>query len=280
MKKILSVLLCAAMIAAGCSAFSSCGNNENGKKDASGSGSGVGSDAVSESETENRRAGGIDGAWAEAESPEITEELKAYFDKACETLTGAQYTPLSLLETQVVAGMNYRILCEQTATVPGAATEKVIVTLYVDPAGNAEITDVSAYEDEGNTQIANPVVEYGMDAASLELASEAVGFSITLPESVKVQNYIVINGETLEIVFDGGYIRKVSADSGIEDISGDYNEYENDEVKDVGGIEVTLKGNADKIMLAIWTAGDYTYCIGATNGVDEAEMTSLIGAVK
>ena len=286
MKRILSVLLCAVMIAAGCVAFSSCGNKENGKKAATDSDNVSGTATDSEnrqtegSDTENNQAGGIDGGWTEADSPEISDELKALFDKACETLTGTELTPVSLLETQVVAGMNYRILCESTAAVPDAETEKVIVTLYVDPQGSAEITDISDYQDKDNTQIANPVVEYGMNADSPELAKEAVGFSVTLPGSVEAQNYIVINGELLEVVFDGGYIRKAGKVSGVEDISGDYNEYENSVVNDVGGIKVTFKGNADKIMLAIWTAGDYTYCIGVTNGVSEAEMTSLVNAVK
>ena len=269
MKKILSVLLCAAMIAAASVVFSACGKNDDKRSD------NAGSDVKNVADTDGRDDV-ITGGWTKADSSEITDELRAKFEAACETLTGEQLTPLSLMETQVVAGMNYRILCESLATVPDAEPEKVVVTLYVDLDGNAEITDVSDYEEE-NVQIANPVVEYGMDAGSLEAAKEAVGFSIDYPAEIVVENYIVIDGTLLEIAFDGGYIRKAK---GSDDISGDYNEYENVTTADAGGRTVTLKGNGDKIMLAIWTAGDYTYCIGVTDGVSEAEMTSYVDAIK
>ncbi|MBR1560499.1 MAG: hypothetical protein IJ646_09705 [Clostridia bacterium] len=39
------------------------------------------------------------------------DTLKALFDKAVEGLTGVVYTPVALLGTQVVSGMNYCILC-------------------------------------------------------------------------------------------------------------------------------------------------------------------------
>ena len=184
---------------------------------------------------------------------------------------------MSLLETQVVAGINYRILCEARATVPDAETQNMIVTLYVDPQGKAEITEMTESEDGGVVGIPNPVVEYGMDAGSLEAAQDAVGFTISFPENLAVENYIVIDGTLLEIDFDGGYIRKAA---GADDVSGDYNEYENVKTADVGGAEATLKGNGGKIMLAIWVDGDYTYCVGVTSGLTEDEMTSYINSIK
>ena len=218
-----------------------------------------------------------DGGWSEPETPAVPEEAMQAFTKATEALTGMEYTPVALLATQVVAGMNYRMVCEAKATVPGAETEYVIITVYADPQGKAEITDTTEFTEDALAQIANPLVEYGSDVKSLEAAQEAVGFTLTVPGSVTPENYIVISGLILEVNFDGGYLRKAE---GSEDISGDYNEYASTETKTAEGKEVTLKGNDGKVMLAIWTEGDYTYCVGIADGTTEAEMLSLVNEIK
>ena len=96
---------------------------------------------VSSSADAQSAEGDIVGGWAEPESPEMTDNAKTALEKACETLTGAAYTPVALLATQVVAGMNYRIICESRPAVPIPECGYVIVTVYADLQGNAEITD-------------------------------------------------------------------------------------------------------------------------------------------
>ena len=81
------------------------------------------------------------GGWTETESPEMTDEAKTALEKACETLTGAEYTPVALLATQVVAGTNYRVICEAKPAVPIPECGYVIVTVYADLEGHAEIID-------------------------------------------------------------------------------------------------------------------------------------------
>ena len=88
----------------------------------------------------------IVGGWDEPESLEVTDEAKTALDKACETLTGTEYTPVALLATQVVAGTNYRIICESKPSVPNAESSYVIVTVYADLQGNAEITDTIEFQ--------------------------------------------------------------------------------------------------------------------------------------
>ena len=88
---------------------------------------------------------------------------------------------------------------------------------------------------------------------------------------------MVISGEILEVDFDGGYIRKAA---GSDDISGDYNEYTATEAKTETGKAVTLKGSGAKIMLALWTDGGYTYCVGVTGGAKEADILAMADAVK
>ena len=86
----------------------------------------------------------MSGAYAEPESPVVTDEAKTALEKACETLTGAEYEPVALLGAQVVAGMNYRLLCKATPSTAGlGGSYYTIVTVYADLSGGAEITETA-----------------------------------------------------------------------------------------------------------------------------------------
>ena len=86
---------------------------------------------------------GAVGAWQEAESPAMTEEATAAFNKATEGLVGVDYVPVTLLCTQTVAGTNYRILCEATTVYPGAEMHYAVVNVYESLEGNANIISVT-----------------------------------------------------------------------------------------------------------------------------------------
>jgi len=104
---------------------------------------------IMDSEVEAPSGEQLDGGITETASPEITAEAKEAFDKAMETMTGVSYNPLALLGTQLVAGTNYIIFCEATASVPGAETGYAIVTVYAGVDGScsvAEVKDVKAAE--------------------------------------------------------------------------------------------------------------------------------------
>ena len=77
-----------------------------------------------------------------AEAGPLTEEAQAAFDKAMEKLVGANYTPVALLATQVVAGTNYCILCQTTPVVLNAKPHWTLVYIYADLQGNAEIMNI------------------------------------------------------------------------------------------------------------------------------------------
>ena len=88
---------------------------------------------------------GAVGVWRAADSPVMTEEAKAAFEKATEGFVGVDYVPVALLSEQVVADTTYRILCEATTVYPGAEMHYAVVSVYVSPEGNANIlsaTDV------------------------------------------------------------------------------------------------------------------------------------------
>ena len=60
----------------------------------------------------------IVGGWEEVKDGTITPELQELFNKAMEGFTGVGYTPVELLETQIVSGTNYRFLCDSQVVVP------------------------------------------------------------------------------------------------------------------------------------------------------------------
>ena len=86
------------------------------------------------------------------EAAELPDDAQTAFDKALEGLVGANYVPVALLSTQVVAGMNYCILCQITPIVPDATQTWALVYIYADLEGNAEIANVyDLYIDRHST---------------------------------------------------------------------------------------------------------------------------------
>jgi len=88
----------------------------------------------------------IVGGWTEVNS-DMTEELQTIFDKAMEGLTGVGYTAKKLLAKQLVAGMNYKFLCDAKVVYPGAVATQKVVTIYVNLAGEATITSIEDYTE-------------------------------------------------------------------------------------------------------------------------------------
>lgn len=84
------------------------------------------------------------GGWeiVESEAGELPEEVQEAFDKALDGLVGALYVPVKLLAQQVVAGMNYCILCQITPVVPDARPTWALVYIYADLEGNATLSNV------------------------------------------------------------------------------------------------------------------------------------------
>ena len=86
------------------------------------------------------------GSWQTAESPELTEDRTALFEKAVEGLLGVSYVPVVYLGNQVVAGTNHCFLCKATVIYPDAVPSYALVYVYEDLQGNCEITDTSEVE--------------------------------------------------------------------------------------------------------------------------------------
>lgn len=124
------------------------------------------------------------------------------------------------------------------------------------------------------------------EMASLDDLEKAAGFdmpdiSASLPSTPVEASYIYYGDGLAEVQYASGdeeaCFRKAP---GAEDISGDYNTYESTEKVTVGGIEVTLKGDGEKVNLATWTLGDYTYSVMARGGLLADTMTAMVSVIR
>lgn len=136
-----------------------------------------------------------------------------------------------------------------------------------------------------NQQIPNPWT----DCASEEEAAQLAGFDLTAPDAISgagEKSYRVMTAEDAETISEIDYasgedraahVRKAA---GAEDISGDYNVYEEEQTVEAGSVSVTLKGNDGLVYLAVWTDGGYSYALNVTAGLSQSEMTALVSEIR
>ena len=131
-------------------------------------------------------------------------------------------------------------------------------------------------------QYVNPYAEY----ETLSEAEKAAGFDIAVPDSYGDYTepyYAVIGGKILEVQYydlgenRGMIVRKAR---GSEDISGDFNQYDDITETQVGGSTVTIKGNGGKFSLAVWVSGDYSYSVSVESGIPETELIKILEIIK
>lgn len=138
-KKAISVFLAAFMIFG----LTACGSEAPAEKSSEEKSEETAGESSAESgEIESDEDETLLGGWEEAASPVVSDEVKSLLDKALEETMGADYIPSALLETQVVAGTNYRLLCRKSVTSPAAEETYAYVTFYADPDGNASLLDI------------------------------------------------------------------------------------------------------------------------------------------
>lgn len=88
----------------------------------------------------------LSGGWTPSESPEITDEVRAVFDKGLENLLGVDYTPVAYLGSQVVAGTNHCVLAQARVVVPDAQPRYVLIYLYEDLQGDVELMNIADFD--------------------------------------------------------------------------------------------------------------------------------------
>ena len=84
----------------------------------------------------------------------------------------------------------------------------------------------------------------------------------------------------LEVIYADGEteIARVRKAPGTEDISGDYNAYDAQDVA-VGDVTVTMKSADGLVKLAIWQDGGYTYAVSVEAGLSADAMAELVSQI-
>lgn len=129
-------------------------------------------------------------------------------------------------------------------------------------------------------QIPNPFV----DCKTTLDAGGIAGLIVTEPEIIPAgytQDLIhAIKDELVEIIYVNGENElRFRQSKGIEDISGDYNKYKENNTLTVGNIKVITKGEDKKVSVATWTKGDYSYAITGNN-IDNIEISNMISSIR
>ena len=90
--------------------------------------------------------GPLAGGWTAASDPTVTQERSELFDKALDGMVGVDYTPVAYLGSQVVAGSNHCFLCLSRVVIPDAIPKYVLVFIYEDLQGNAQIMNIADFD--------------------------------------------------------------------------------------------------------------------------------------
>ncbi|MGN0597440.1 MAG: hypothetical protein ACI4J1_08965 [Ruminiclostridium sp.] len=157
---------------------------------------------------------------------------------------------------------------QTTAATTTANTEATVETSATEETA---VTD----EAEGNTTIANPIVDCGGD---LDKAAELAGFEMKIPE---LSNYTVsvIDSKIIEVTFPKDDETDIFFRMSIENIpnlSGIYLSADGDPVTETldSGISVEVQKENDLYYSATVTAENGNYCVGCTAGLSKEEMFS------
>ena len=88
----------------------------------------------------------VSGGYGTPSDPTVTAEALSAVIKANDALGTMTYEPKALLKQQVVAGMNYVLLCRGKA-LNGDDLDYAIVTVYADLDGGAEFTEIVGFHE-------------------------------------------------------------------------------------------------------------------------------------
>lgn len=143
------------------------------------------------------------------------------------------------------------------------------------------ITLIAQNMNQPDPLLNNPIEEF----ESIDRAEKAIGYDFRLPEYLpegfSQQTIYIIDNEIVSIdyVSDTGTINyRIS--QGSKDNSGDFNIYNYEKTIDIKGINVTLRGNDERINLAIWEDNGQSFSISTIDGLLESHIIKIIESIK
>lgn len=134
---------------------------------------------------------------------------------------------------------------------------------------------------ENTVQVTSDIVEY----SSKSDLSLSVGFEVkeikNVPFDVEKIQYISYWKDLAQIIYSGkdnSITFKMS--QGNEDISGDYNEYEETKTYAVDSNSIILKGSNGLYNLAVWKDDKFSYALQLDMAMSEKDLSSIIESIK
>lgn len=144
-----------------------------------------------------------------------------------------------------------------------------------------EVAEQSIDSIEGEPMLktaSSPYVNYN----SVDELKENININAKIPDKIrnyKSYSYSVAFSNMAEIEYSNGsdnILYRLEKGEVAEDISGDYNNYENIKKLTVDNTEVTIKGNEDTYKVAIWYKNGVNYSLSSEQGLKIEDIQSLI----
>lgn len=128
----------------------------------------------------------------------------------------------------------------------------------------------------------NPYAEIEDLSEITKLTGQSFKYPNYMPDGFVRDNISLIFGSLVQIIYSNGGENKITyrTEQTIEDISGDYNEYETEETDEINGLSITLKGDGSKYYTAIWNDGEFSYALSADNELEKEIFIKIISEVK
>ncbi|MCI8285359.1 MAG: DUF4367 domain-containing protein [Firmicutes bacterium] len=138
---------------------------------------------------------------------------------------------------------------------------------------------------DDNTQLPNPIKNYATVNEAVDTLSFDPSVPVQVPEAYSIKSINTIDGKILQIIYIGGHEKVVGeltfrTAKGNNDISGDFNVYNEKKTIKIDDIDIKAKGNNGKIYNAIWTEYDTVYTITSEKGITSDELKIIIESIK
>jgi hypothetical protein len=181
----------------------------------------------------------------------------------------------------LIAGLG----CAMVLSLTACQSSKNESANNITAASTESVTETSVTSDTeksiiGNAQIPNPFT----DCDTLDDAAAIAGFSISLPDTAAGYSRSAISAienEMIDVRYTDESDNEICIRKGTEkdDISGDYNEYDENSTVNADGLSVNIRGNDGLVFAASWQSGDYSYSITSDLGLAKTDIETLVSEI-
>lgn len=180
--------------------------------------------------------------------------------------------------TQAVALGAAPVLVEDSTYVPAAMYDVLLGQGTVTQEEDALNIEKKA---SGAVQIPNPVATF----ESLDAMEQAAGFEVKIPSDLpagyELSRINLISGTLAQLVYQNQEAEitfRTAAATG--NISGDYNQYQEETNLELAGLAVTAKGNDGLVFCATWQNQDMAYSITAGQGLTQDQLKEMLESIQ